>query len=98
MYNLNDEINKRMQQKSWSEEVARKVISEKTRRTKRKMTVTGSLFIVFFMSFVIGFNISKSKSEGSSWNDYLMSTVIESTNNEIPQDLEEFISYSFNGQ
>ena len=98
MYNLDDEINKRMQQKSWSEEIARKVISEKTRRTKRKMAVTGSLFIVFFMSFVIGFNASKTKSGGTSWNDYLMSTVIESTNTAIPQDLEEFISCSFNGQ
>jgi hypothetical protein len=98
MYNLNDEINKRMQQKSWSEEIARKVISEKTRRTKRKLTFTGSLFIIFFVFFVIGFNISQTRSGGTSWDNYIMSAVIESTNTAIPQDLEEFISYSFNGQ
>lgn len=98
MYNLNDEINKRMQQKSWSEEIARKVISEKTRKTKRKLTFTGSLFVVFFVFFVIGFNISQTRSEEASWDDYIMSAVTESINTTIPQDLEEFISYSFNGQ
>jgi hypothetical protein len=98
MYNLNDEINKRMQQKSWSEEMARKVISEKSRRTKRKLTLTGSLFIVFFLSFVVGINASRIRSEEASWDNYIMSAVTESTNTEIPQDVVEFISYSFNGQ
>jgi hypothetical protein len=98
MYNLNDEINKRMQQKSWSEEIARKVISEKYRRTKRKLTFTGSLFIVFFVFFVVGIKVSRTRTEGTSWDNYIMSSVIESTNTAIPQDLEEFISYSFNGQ
>jgi hypothetical protein len=98
MYNLNDEINKRMQQKSWSKEIARKVISEKSRRTRRKLTFTGSLFIVFFLSFVVGVNVSRIRSEGASWDSYIMSAVTESTNTEIPQDVVEFISYSFNGQ
>ncbi len=98
MYNLNDEINKRMQQKSWSEDIARKVVWEKSRRAKRKLTLTGSLFMVFFLFFVIGFNVSRIRSEGASWDSYIMSAVTESINTEIPQDVVEFISYSFNGQ
>lgn len=98
MYNLNKEIEKRMRSNSWSKEIAEKVISGRARRTRRNLTLTGSLFMVFFLFFVVGFNFYQIKSEGASWDNYIISTVIESTNTTIPQDVEEFITYSFNGQ
>jgi hypothetical protein len=99
MYKIDNEINKREQSKLWSEEMAKKVFSEKARRTKRKLTLAGSMFMVFFLSFVIGFNVSRSEFESSSWGaDYLSSVTDSIYPYVIPQDVDEFISYSFNGQ
>ena len=99
MYKIDNEINKRAQSRYWSEEMAKKVLSEKSRRTKRKLSFTSSLFIAFFLFFVIGFNVSKVKSESSSWGaDYISSVTDSIYPYVIPQDVEEFISYSFNGQ
>jgi len=99
MYKIDNEINKREQSKLWSEEMAKKVFSEKVRRTKRKLTVTGSLVVVFFLSFVIGLNVSRARPENPSWGDTFISSVTDSIYPYvIPQDVEEFITYSFNGQ
>jgi len=99
MYRINDEINKREQSKFWSEEIANKVLSEKSRREKRKLTVTGSLVVVFFLSFVIGLNVSRARPASPSWSDTFISAVADSIYPYvIPQDVEEFITYSFNGQ
>lgn len=100
MYKIDEEIDKREQSKLWSEEMAKKVFSEKARRTKRKLTVTGSMFIVFLLFFVIGLNHPQQKiPTGSSWSSSFMSSVTDSVYPyAIPQDVEYFISYSFNGQ
>jgi len=98
MYSLNEEIEKRIQSNYWSQEIAEKVISEKSRRTKRKLTVTGSLFIGLFMFIVIGLNVYQTKPESASWSENFMSAIIESINIAIPEDVDEFISYSFNGK
>jgi len=99
MYRINDEINKREQSKFWSEEIANKVLSEKVRRTKRKLAVTGSSLVVFFLFFVIGFDFSKTEPVSPSWSDTFISAVADSIYPYvIPQDVEEFITYSFNGQ
>jgi len=99
MYKIDNEINKREQSKLWSEEMAKKVFSEKARRTKRKLAVAGSMFMVFFLSFVIGFNISRIEFYEVSWSEDYISSVTDSIYPySIPQDVEEFISYSFNGQ
>ena len=99
MYKLENEINKREKNNSWSQEIASKVISERARRRKTKITVTGSLFMVFFMFFVIGFNFIKTETSGSSWSDEFIASVDEVMYPElIPLDIEEFISYSFNGK
>jgi len=99
VYRINDEINKREQSKFWSEEVAKKVLYERYRRNKRNLAVTGSLVIVFFLFFVIGFDFSQTEPESPSWNETFISTVTESVNPYIiPEDVDEFISYSFNGQ
>jgi len=99
MYRINDEINKREQSKFWSEEIANKVLSEKVRRTKRKLAVTGSSLVVFFLFFVIGLNVSRARPENPSWADTFISSVTDSIYPYvIPQDVEEFITYSFNGQ
>jgi hypothetical protein len=95
MYSLNEEIEKRMRSNSWSKEIAEKVIFGRARRAKRNLTLSGSLFAVFFLFFVIGFNFTKTKSEETSWNNYIMSRVIESTNTAVPEDIVKFISYSF---
>ena len=99
MYKLESEINKREKNNSWSQEIAEKVISERSRRRKTKITVTGSLFMVFFMFFVIGFNFIKTETSGPSWSDELIASVDENVYPElIPQDIDEFISYSFIGK
>ncbi len=99
MYRIDNEIDKRKQSKLWSENIARNVLSEKSRRARRKLTVAGSFFIVFFVFFVIGFNVSRMEPASTSWNETLISTVTESINPYIiPEDVDEFISYSFNGQ
>ena len=99
MHNINDKINKREQSKFWSKEIAGRVVTERSRRAKRKLTVTGSLFIVFFLFFVIGYNISLTKTESTTWSDTFISEVTESIYPYmIPQDVDEFITYSFNGE
>lgn len=99
MYKIDNEINKREQSKLWSEEMAKRVLFEKSRRTKRKLAITSSMFMVFFLFFVIGFNVSKVEPEGSPWGEDYISSVTDSIYPYvIPQDVEEFISYSFNGQ
>jgi hypothetical protein len=99
MHNLNEEVEKRIQSSFWSEEIAGKIISERLRRKKRNLAVTGSLIVVFFLFFVVGFNVSRTEPAGASWNETLISTVTESINPYIiPEDVDEFISYSFNGQ
>jgi len=99
MRSLNGEIEKRIQSGFWSEEIAGRVISERVRRKKRNLAVTGSLMVVFFLFFVVGFNISEMEPAGASWDETLISTVTESINPYIiPEDVDEFIEYSFNGQ
>ncbi len=99
MPSINEEIEKRMQSGFWSEEIAGRVISERFRRRKRNLAVTGSLIVVFFLFFVIGFDFSGTGSESPSWNETLISSVAETVYPQvIPQDVDEFISYSFNGQ
>ncbi len=98
MYSLNGEIEKRIQSSSWSEKMASRILSERSRRTKRKITFTSSLFIAFFLFFVIGFNVSRVQPESSSWGSTFISSVTDSIYPYvIPQDVDEFISYSFNG-
>jgi hypothetical protein len=99
MYKLESEINKREKNSCWSEEIAQKVISERSRRRKTKITVTGSLFMIFFMFFVIGFNFIRTEPTGPSWSETIIASVDENVYPElIPQDIDEFIFYSFNGQ
>ena len=99
MRSLNEEIEKRKQSGFWSEEIAGRVISERVRRRKRNLSVIGSLTVVFFLFFVVGFNVSRMEPASTSWNETLISTVTESINPYIiPEDVDEFISYSFNGQ
>ena len=99
MHSLNEEIEKRIQSGFWSEEIAGRVYSEKSRRRKRNLAVTGSLIVVFFLFFVVGINVFQMEPAGTSWDETLISTVTESINPYIiPEDVDEFISYSFNGQ
>ena len=99
MYKLESEINKREKNNSWSQEIAAKVISERSRRRKTKITVTGSLFTVFFLFFFIGFNFIKTGPSSPSWSESIIASVDEVMYPEaIPQDIDEFISYSFNGR
>ncbi|MBN1695122.1 hypothetical protein JW879_06965 [candidate division WOR-3 bacterium] len=99
MHSINGEIEKRIQSSFWSEEIAGKVISERSRRRKRNLSVVGSLTVVFFLFFVVGFNVSRIEPASTSWNETLISTVTESINPYIiPEDVDEFIEYSFNGQ
>ncbi len=99
MPNINEEIEKKMQSGFWSEEMAGRVISERSRRRKRNLSVIGSLTVVFFLFFVVGFNVSRMEPASTSWNETLISTVTESINPYIiPEDVDEFISFSFNGQ
>jgi hypothetical protein len=99
MRSLNEEIEKRKQSGFWSEEIAGRVISERVRRRKRNLSVIGSLTVVFFLFFVVGFNVSRMEPASTSWNETLISTVTESINPYIiPEDVDEFIEYSFNGQ
>jgi hypothetical protein len=99
MRSLNEEIEKRKQSGFWSEEIAGRVISERVRRRKRNLSVIGSLTVVFFLFFVVGFNVSRIEPAGASWDETLISTVTESINPYIiPEDVDEFIEYSFNGR
>jgi len=99
MYRMDIEIDKRERSSCWSEEIARKVLSAKSRRTKMKITVTGSLFMVFLLFFFIGFDFSGTVSSSPSWSETIISSVNETMYPQlIPQEVEEFISYSFNGQ
>lgn len=99
MRNLNEEISKRMQSSSWSKKMAGKVVLEKSRRKKRNLIATGSIFMVFILSLVIGFEFSKTGAESPSWSDTFISSVTENIYPQvIPQDVDEFISYAFNGQ
>ncbi len=99
MYKLESEINKREKNNSWSQEIAAKVLSERSRRRKTKITVTGSLFVVFCMFFVIGFNFIKMGPSDPSWSEAIITSVDEVIYPQaIPQYVDEFISYSFNGQ
>ncbi|MEJ2567315.1 MAG: hypothetical protein P8Z50_00320 [candidate division WOR-3 bacterium] len=99
MYKLESEINKREKNSCWSEEIATKVISERSRRRKVKITVTGSLFMVFFMFFVIGFNFIKTEPSSPSWSETIIASVDEAFYPQaIPQYIDEFISYSFDGR
>ncbi len=99
MHSLNKEIEKRIQSSFWSEEIAGKVIFERSRRKKRNLAVTGSLFIVFLLSFVIGFDFSKTEPASPDWNETFISSVTETIYpSVIPENVDEFISYSFNGQ
>jgi hypothetical protein len=99
MYKIDNEINKREYSKLWSEEMAKRVLCERSRRTKKKFAVASSMFTVFFFFFVIGFNVSRMEPEGSLWGEDYISSVADSTYPySIPEYVEEFISYSFNGQ
>ena len=99
MFKIDDEINKREQSNLWSEEMAKRVFLERSRRTKRKIAVAGSMFTVFSLFFVIGFNVSRMEYEGSLWGEDYISSVTDSLYPYvIPEGVEEFISYSFNGQ
>jgi hypothetical protein len=99
MYKIDNEINKREQSKLWSDEMAKKVLFERSRRTKRKLAVASSMFTVFFFFFVIGFNAFRMEPEASLWSEDYLSSVTDSIYPYvIPEDVEEFISYSFNGQ
>jgi hypothetical protein len=99
MHSLSEEIEKRIQSDSWSKKMAGKVMFERSRRRKRSLAVTGSLFVVFLLSFIIGFDFSKTGSVSSSWNENFISSVTEAVYPQVvPQDVDEFISYAFNGQ
>jgi hypothetical protein len=99
MFKIDNEINKREQSNLWSEEMAKRVLLERSRRTKRKLAVASSMFTVFFFFFVIGFNVSRVEYEGSLWGeDYISSAADSLYPYVIPEYVEEFISYSFNGQ
>ncbi len=99
MYRISEEISKREQSKLWSEEIARRVISEKSRRAKTRLSVTGSLIVVFVLSFVVGFNISRGH-ESDNWVDDFISSVTDDTyyQSDTQGDLFNFVTYSFNGQ
>ncbi|MEO0293439.1 MAG: hypothetical protein ABIN61_04350 [candidate division WOR-3 bacterium] len=95
MYKLDEEIEKRLKSNSWSKEIAGGVLSLIAKRRKKKIAFTGSLFLWFFLFFVIGLNISKERIRKESFGNFI-STVTESIYPDlIPEDIEEFISYSF---
>lgn len=100
MYRIDSEINKREQSRLWSEDMAKKVLSEKSRRYRRKLTVAGSFCIVFFVFFVIGFNINRIRPDSSYWVDDFISSVAEDGYYEssISDDLYDFVIYPLNGQ
>jgi hypothetical protein len=100
MYRIDSEINKRKQSKLWSEDIAQKVLSEKSRRARRKLTVVGSFCIVFFVLFVIGFNVSRVGTESPYWVDDFISSVTDDSyyQSQVQEDLYYFVTYSFNGQ
>jgi hypothetical protein len=95
MYRIDNEINKREQSKLWSENIAKKVLSEKSRRARRKLTVAGSFCIVFFVFFVIGFNVSRVRSESPYWVDDFISSVTDDSyyQSEMQEDLFDFVTY-----
>ena len=100
MYRIDNEIKKREQSKLWNENIANKVLSEKSRRNKRNLTVAGSFFVVFFVFFVIGLNVSRVRPESPSWVDDFLSSVTDDGyyQSEIQEDLYDFVTFSFNGQ
>jgi len=99
MYKIDNEINKREQSKLWSENMAKRVLVERSRRTKRNLTVASSMFVALFLFFIVGFNVSLTQPEDSLWGEGYISSVTDSTYPySIPQDVDEFIFCSFNGQ
>jgi hypothetical protein len=99
MYKIDKEINKREQSELWSEDMAKRVIFERSRRTKKKLTVASSMFMVLFLFFVISFNVSLIEPEDSLWGEDYISSVTDSTYPySIPQYVDEFIFFSFDGQ
>lgn len=95
MYSLDDEVEKRMQNDSWNKEISERVISERGRRTKKKLTLAGSLFVGLFIFVFFGLSIYQS-SEEIPWNNYLMSAVVDSTDIDlVPADVDDFITYAF---
>lgn len=99
MYRIDSEINKREQSKLWSENMARNVLSEKSRRARKKLTVAGSFFIVFFVFFVIGLNVSRVSPDSPYWVDDFISSVTDDSyyQSEMQEDLYGFVTYSLNG-
>ena len=99
MYKIDNEIKKREQSKLWTENIANRVFSEKSRRARRNLTVAGSFCIVFFLFFVIGFNVSRINAESTSWVDDFLSSVTDDSyyQSQTQGDLYDFVMYSFNG-
>lgn len=99
MHSLNNEVEKRMQSNNWSEEMAERVISEKKRRTRNKITLAGSLFVGLIVFTLVGLNIFHQKSAGRYWSNYFTSAVEEYTDIDlVPSDIDEFIATSFEGE
>jgi hypothetical protein len=100
MYRIDNEINKREQSKLWSEKMANRVLYEKSRRARKKLTVAGSFCIVFFVFFVIGLNLDRFRPDSSYWVDDFVSSVTDDSYYEssVSENFFDFVTFSFNGQ
>lgn len=96
MEKFNREIENREESTLWNEDIAERVIQERSRRTRRNISVAGSIFIVLLMLVTAGFNMYKSRVTEDSWENYLTSTIRETFETEVvPEEVDDFIEYSF---
>lgn len=95
---FSDEIESRKGSNNWSKDIAVRVVKEHSRRKRRKLTVAGSIFVSLMIAISIGINVFKTSISEDSWENYLMTGIYESVETEaFPQEVDEFIKYSFNG-
>jgi hypothetical protein len=95
---FNDEIERRKESNVWSKNIAGRVIKERSRRTRRKLTVVGSIFVTVMIAIAIGINVYQGNIIENSWENYFMSAVYESVATDpVPEKVDKFIEYSFNG-